>query len=103
VFCNIKLEKNYIIRDASDVELVSIANKCKETLLKIDERKNIKATISDKEGLMDSKNNMYIIDIHDKDDSIVKPKKLDFINEVTCKTADTLKSIPNLDDSFGHH
>jgi hypothetical protein len=44
---------------------------------------------------------MYIIDMHEKDDSIVKPKRLDFINEVTLKTSSTLKSSPHLDDSFG--
>jgi hypothetical protein len=48
VFCNIKIENNYIIRDAYPTEMHNIANKCKETLLNIDERKNQKA-ISDKE------------------------------------------------------
>jgi len=63
----------------------------------IDEKKKNK-----KESYIDNQanNNMCIIEVHEKGDSNVKPKKLDFINDATLSTTATLKASHALDDSY---
>lgn len=58
-----------------------------------------KAELNNKE---ESAENVSVIDVQDSDYSIVKPKRLDFVDENIMRTAISFKTFPNLDDSFGN-